>query len=117
MYREPDVCPHCNSSENVQIVRSFRNILRVIREAVIAAICLPFWPLRPESKGLIRLCKECGLYFDRRRTWKKVVECPICHYSLKGNTSGRCPECGWKLPPWFVGRADQVPEVDNHSDS
>ena len=120
MYREPDICPHCGLSKNVRVVRSGRNILRVLRDAGVFAICLPFWLLGlwwPEPKGLLRLCEECGLYFDRRRTWKKVVECPVCHYSLKGNTSGRCPECGWKLPRWFVGRADQVPMRDERNES
>ena len=29
--------------------------------------------------------------------WGEPAECRECGYDLTGNTSGRCPECGWEL--------------------
>ena len=29
--------------------------------------------------------------------WGEPTECRECGYDLTGNTSGRCPECGWEL--------------------
>ncbi len=40
-----------------------------------------------------------------RRLKVRFQRCPRCDYSLKGNVSGTCPECGWDLT--------QTPEV-NH---
>ncbi len=28
--------------------------------------------------------------------WGEPTECRECGYDLTGNTSGRCPECGWE---------------------
>ncbi len=35
------------------------------------------------------------------RVWKvnRVGVCRACGYALTGNVSGRCPECGTKIPP------------------
>ena len=54
------------------------------------------------AKPLRRRCLKCGYTF-----LGKVFEtpdfdvCPKCEYNLTGNVSGRCPECGWKLPRRF----------------
>ncbi len=29
--------------------------------------------------------------------WGAPTECRDCGYSLTANTTGRCPECGWKF--------------------
>lgn len=32
------------------------------------------------------------------RAWRTLPRtCPQCEYSLRGNTSGRCPECGFEF--------------------
>ncbi|MCA9221410.1 MAG: hypothetical protein KDA71_13865, partial [Planctomycetales bacterium] len=30
--------------------------------------------------------------------WRRSTACAACEYSLIGNTSGRCPECGAEIP-------------------
>lgn len=52
--------------------------------------------------------------------------CPRCDYNLTGNTSGRCPECGWTLPEfgprterpdwttiWLLGGRYDIDYLDN----
>ncbi len=47
---------------------------------------------------LPRKCARCGCrYTSSMRTRPDYDKCPHCEYNLTGNTSGRCPECGWKL--------------------
>lgn len=41
------------------------------------------WPLTPWVRRR---------FLKRRR--KRLGLCPVCGYSMQGNTSGRCPECG-----------------------
>lgn len=41
-------------------------------------------------------------FFGTRNTeiepMSRLLGCPQCGYSLYGNTSARCPECGWEVP-------------------
>lgn len=40
------------------------------------------------------LTAVCTLYRRRPRTHTGAVLCRVCGYDLRGNVSGRCPECG-----------------------
>jgi len=109
-----DQCPHCGSSQHVHIVRSYGNLARIVGnialvplKAVLLIVTFGVIHVPAPPFNLVRVCKRCGLYFTPGKTWKDTTKCPVCRYSLLGNISGVCPECGWKLPPWYVGRADE----------
>lgn len=39
------------------------------------------------------------------------MECLNCFYSLRGNTTGMCPECGTPIPSSQIDRINQTPKV------
>ena len=52
-----------------------------------------------EGFDLERKYLKCGArVLGRRAEPPKFDECGRCEYNLTGNVSGKCPECGWKLP-------------------
>jgi len=60
-------------------------------------------PLFDPSFSLKRKCLACGVIFiGKKRFEMNLSECAKCGYNLTGNTSGKCPECGWKLPDEYV---------------
>ena len=61
----------------------------------IERITTPARPLR-------RKCLNCGYTFlGARPETPNFDECAQCGYNLTGNVSGRCSECGWRLPRRF----------------
>jgi hypothetical protein len=51
----------------------------------------PMWLLfLPAATG------TCCVWLHRRSARRRIVQpaCPVCGYCLRGNESGRCPECG-----------------------
>ena len=87
-------CPRCGLEDEVRLVKTLPNVLAHLVNQY-------FWPLRREYIGTpdkifsVRYrCGACDLVFstgDRRR---RSQCCRHCGYSLVGNTSGVCPECG-----------------------
>jgi hypothetical protein len=51
------------------------------------AIQVPMWLATLTILGIV------ALMISRRRAVSKWA-CPVCEYDLRGNTSGKCPECG-----------------------
>ncbi|UCE59536.1 MAG: hypothetical protein JSU63_19095 [Phycisphaerales bacterium] len=92
-------CPNCHSSEHNHVVMSLRNIgVTVFNTVLLAAqivVVHHFW----EGLALRRKCVKCGFRFvGPRRELPDFDECAQREYNLTGKVSGRCPECGWKLP-------------------
>lgn len=97
-------CPTCRSTR-LRTPASPRNISARVTNAIV--FCLgavltvildgaPMieWLWRP----LDRACLRCGLRFrEERPDSSHTVNCPQCDYNLTGNTSNRCPECGWAI--------------------
>ena len=93
-------CPKCSSADT-RLVRSIRNATLIFLDFILG---LALWWIADGGAGgsfllATRKCRECGTKFreskpSRRR---KLDECLQCKYSLIGNVSGLCPECGWKL--------------------
>ncbi|MFQ5591983.1 MAG: hypothetical protein ACE5HE_12525 [Phycisphaerae bacterium] len=86
-------CPNCRSHGYHRATWTARNIsVAIYNLASLAANVLTSLPVE-------RRCRSCGFRFTARPPGKRSFdECPGCGYSLTGNVSGRCPECGWKLP-------------------
>ena len=101
-------CPNCHSTTDHHIIRSPQNLGAAIINVLNSYFWLGFWPfvslekIKTPARPLRRRCLKCGYTF-----LGKVPEppdfdvCPKCGYNLTGNVSGRCPECGWKLPRRF----------------
>ena len=98
-------CPRCHSATDHHVIRGPRNVAISIVNALHAVWWLGWVPFvswkratTPRSP-LLRRCLKCGYKFlGEVPEAPDFDECPACAYNLKGNTSGRCPECGWKLP-------------------
>ena len=98
-------CPHCRSHDNSRLCRTPGNIARSTFNLVIwLGLSLPLLVtllgVLPEFDfvPVLRRCRRCGAVFSWNRVRsRKLDECVRCGYSLNGNVSGRCSECGWKL--------------------
>ncbi len=71
-----------------------------------------WWALLPVGLALV-LAAWFGFRPIRERDLRVMYllrprYCPQCDYDLTGNTSGRCPECGWTLP--IYGSRDERPD-------
>ncbi len=98
-------CPNCHSDEDHHVERGMRNVGVRLLNALNFVWLLGFWPfvsykrITTPAKPLRRKCLRCGFKFlGERPELPNFDECAKCAYRLKGNVSGRCPECGWRLP-------------------
>ena len=105
-------CPKCGSANHhwahrtpVSTLRFFLKLVGVLAEFVLGLLSLvvvvlfgvPLLFDRPITER--RKCDECGKIFIAKLTSKPNFDvCLQCQYNLTGNRSGRCPECGWRLP-------------------
>ncbi|MCP4590737.1 MAG: hypothetical protein GY842_08330 [bacterium] len=95
-------CPQCGSADDHRIVWDLRSILIAVANTLWTITQIihlsPFhggWYVR-------RVCTKCGTRFlGPQREPPNLEECPRCGYNLKGNVSGRCPECGWRLTRYY----------------
>ena len=99
-------CPNCKSSEDHVVVWGPRNLA-----VAIANAC--WWVVQMANEAFVahegwafkRKCLKCGYRFDGARPRRPDFdECANCGYNLTGNVSGRCSECGWKLPRRYRAR-------------
>lgn len=102
------ICPHCGAEGNHRYLLSLGNLLRATGNVLLFVIGLPVsflledgTPLLSMPIALRRRCSSCRMLFH---TDPELLErppirpvCRSCNYDLRGNTSGVCPECGWKL--------------------
>ena len=99
------VCPKCRSSSCCRFMYDIGNCARVLGNGgmFVVAVVLTLIGLggvvEPLPFDYKRECKECGTrFFALARHREHQMECGRCGYSLTGNVSGTCPECGWRLP-------------------
>lgn len=85
------------------MVRSLSNLLRLLLELIVNAVIAVIFQqgIGGALFPLTRKCRKCRTTFvepsESRRPREKLDQCRKCEYSLTGNVSGVCPECGWKL--------------------
>jgi ssDNA-binding Zn-finger/Zn-ribbon topoisomerase 1 len=98
-------CPNCHSAEDHHVIRGPRNFGVALLNALNTLVLLRLWPLVSykriiaPARPLRRKCLKCGYTFlGESPETPDFDECAQCGYILKGNISGRCPECGWRLP-------------------
>lgn len=97
-------CPNCHSPDHNRVVWGPRNVIAIVLDVVlhlILVVVLVIAGWGPEWRGvpLKRKCLKCGYKFlAQRPETPDFDECAQCGYNLKGNVSGRCSECGWRLP-------------------
>ena len=120
-FPKPDfraTCPVCKS-RNTRLLRTPFNALRLLWLGILILIALALFPFLDEltvfvlglAADLSHRCKTCGAHFRGEKPQPvDTFTCPCCEYDLRGNTSGRCPECGWDIP---VGEYD--PQLDSQS--
>ena len=97
-------CPNCHSVEGHRVIWSTRNLMSTLSNALNSLFLLGFWPfvswkrVTAAARPLKRRCLKCGYKFvGEQPELPDFDECARCGYNLKGNVTGRCPECGWRL--------------------
>jgi len=116
-------CPHCRSAGNNSLVRTPGNLFRAILDlaAAVLVFALSFDGLSGAYVPATRKCNDCGRTFsaprEPRRPDRKLDECRRCGYSLIGNTSGVCPECGRKLTARQIRVLREEATARNNADS
>ena len=91
-------CPNCGSSEKTHALRCMHNLLQRLLAWLV--------PL-PKGLGTMDLdvppyifkCGDCGHQFRLTTYGHFQGVCRQCGYLLRGNITGRCPECGSTLTP------------------
>jgi len=98
-------CPNCHSDEGHHVIWGLRNFGAALVNVLNSYVLLGFWPfvslerISTAVKPLRRRCLKCGYKFlGEKPEVPDFDECASCSYNLRGNVSGRCSECGWKLP-------------------
>jgi uncharacterized paraquat-inducible protein A len=71
----------------------FRLPLNIDRVLLIAATAWGLLEFRLSRSRVPRIRAEIRSLIDAQTEY-----CRMCGYSLRGNTSGRCPECGTEIP-------------------
>ena len=115
-------CPTCETNEHVRYRRTVGNVLRVILNAIL----FPLWSLVSGWGGAVIawypsmafVCLQCRTRFrGEKRQGTPMDQCARCRYSLLGNQTGRCPECGWRIPRAFRRILAGLPKQDDESDA
>ena len=96
------LCPYCRSISDTQIIINLGNVAKVTLNGIIYLLECVLTNGRQvyviDHLPVARICRKCGTIFAKGRGFGcKLNECVKCGYSLIGNVSGVCPECGWKL--------------------
>ena len=99
-------CPSCQTNEHVRYRRTIANGLRCVGNAAL----FPLWSLLSDIlmetvsgyTPMAFVCMRCGARFrGEKKQHTPKDECARCEYNLLGNQTGRCPECGWRIPRAF----------------
>ncbi|MCH7719668.1 MAG: hypothetical protein IH988_01575 [Planctomycetes bacterium] len=92
-------CPNCNLTGYHRVVWGPRNLVALGFNVVFGLAQFVFLVWTEWGIPLKRKCFRCGCTFSGGRfRAPDFAVCARCSYDLTGNVSGRCPECGWKLP-------------------
>ena len=98
-------CPNCHSAEDHHLIWGPRNVGALILNGLNSWVLMGFWPIisleriTKPAKPLRRKCLKCGYTFLGTTAESPDFDvCANCGYNLTGNVSGRCSECGWRLP-------------------
>ena len=98
----PYECPKC-SSNDTRLIYSVANFGRMFLGLLLNLVFLLLLQSGTDGKFFPpkRKCRKCRTNFvepaEARGPRRQLDECWKCKYSLIGNASGVCPECGWKL--------------------
>ena len=92
-------CPNCNLTGYHHVVWGPRNVIALAVNVVFWLIQIAGLVWISSGIPLKRKCFWCGCAFSGGQfRAPDFTVCARCEYDLTGNVSGRCPECGWKLP-------------------
>ncbi|MCC7291691.1 MAG: hypothetical protein IT449_06490 [Phycisphaerales bacterium] len=92
------ICPQCRAAGGHRLAFGPRNLAAILGNVILLALTL-ILSGPAVFIGLKRRCMACGHAFvDKHAEKPDFNRCADCEYDLTGNVSGRCPECGWRLP-------------------
>ena len=99
------VCPNCQAEGDHRVTWNPANVRAAIINGLNGYVLMGFWPfislkrISTPVRPLRRKCLACGyLFAGAVPETPDFDQCAACGYCLTGNRSGRCPECGWRLP-------------------
>ncbi len=109
-------CPNCNLTGYHRIVWGPRNLVAVGLNVVSGLVQFVFLIWTEWGIPLKRKCFWCGCTFSGGKF--RAPDFTVCarwEYDLTGNVSGRCPECGWKLPRRYRAHARMIDRRDRRA--
>ncbi len=100
-------CPTCDRDTPCRETESDHNIIAAILNLPLKLLVLPIaielgFDLVERAEWVSKefACLACGEVFRECSSEPKHPHaCPACDYNLRGNKSGRCPECGRTIAP------------------
>ena len=100
------ICPYCRTQARHRIAFCRTNLRILLHNCgmLLARYFRPWInvvPGKPEDPSplisYLRVCRSCRRRFLPRADSAYVATCWQCGYSLIGNESGVCPECGHRM--------------------
>ena len=87
----------------------------VVLTVLVTWVPVLYWEGVPIA--LKRRCSHCQGKFFAKSPLRGDPKCGSCGYNLTGNTSGTCPECGWKLTARVKRRVRRATNRDRSGSS
>lgn len=107
-------CPTCDRDTPCRETESDHNPIADFRNLPLKLLLIPIafqagFDLVERAEWLSKefVCLQCGEVFRECSSEPKHPHaCPACDYDLRGNKSGRCPECSRTIVPPMKNRID-----------
>lgn len=97
----PVCCPMCGEPQSISPRWTAKNLLKTFTELTLSILLYYFIQDGSGNGWFTRSfrCQYCRRVFDAMpneayRKQRSTTRCPTCDYSLIGNKTGICPECG-----------------------
>ena len=98
------MCPNCSAPSGARPVRTLPNLVKHVANGVAFFLLARSFGAPPVRLQILYRCHLCQRTFTPAQSRAHTTACPECGYSLRGNLSGICPECGKPVPPYMMPR-------------
>jgi len=102
----PTRCPYCQNEHSLRFVYSPANLARLLIAGSLYTLLLVGLEILDDPPLPLPyrwICRNCRATFracpgQELASRKHLQKCGRCDYDLRATATGRCPECGCKIP-------------------